>query len=112
MSGWQIAITACVGVLAATAAYFGARQGARSNDRATEQRDLAARREEWWRRFTWAAELAMNESAAKRTLGLSLMLKLARSELAQQDEYDLLDVFHQRTLGDILGSADDVGRTQ
>lgn len=102
MTWWQIGVTALVGVLATSGAFLGARLGARANDRATEQREWAARREEWWRRFTWAAELAMDESAAKRTLGLSLMMKLARSELAQQDEYDLLDVFHQRVLGEIL----------
>lgn len=106
MSGWQIAVTAIVGVLATSGAFIGARLGARANDRATEQRELAARREEWWRRFTWAAELAMDESAARRTLGLSLMMKLARSDLAQQDECQLLDVFHQRALGDILEQAD------
>ncbi|MEU3624841.1 hypothetical protein BS329_18015 [Amycolatopsis coloradensis] len=110
MSGWQIAITAAIGVLAPTAAFFGARLGSRANDRATEQRELAARREEWWRRFTWAAELAMDESAAKRALGLSLMMKLARSDLAQQDENDLLDVFHQRALSDILEQADQIGQ--
>ncbi|MGK4593920.1 hypothetical protein [Amycolatopsis sp. w19] len=112
MSGWQIAVTAVVGVLATSGAFIGARLGARANDRATEQRELAARREEWWRRFTWAAELTMDESAAKRTLGLSLMMKLARSELAQQDEYDLLDVFHQRVLGEILDPTDKTGQSQ
>ncbi len=52
----------------------------------------------------------MDESAAKRTLGLSLMIKLARSELAQQDEYQLLDVFHQRVLGEILEQSDEIGQ--
>ncbi|RSN34686.1 hypothetical protein DL990_13720 [Amycolatopsis sp. WAC 01416] len=110
MNGWQIAITAVLGVLATSGAFIGARLGARANDRATEQRELAARREEWWRRFTWAAELAMDESSSKRALGLSLMLKLARSELAKQDEYQLLDVFHQRVLGEILDSTEKTGQ--
>ncbi|MEU3625362.1 hypothetical protein BS329_30645 [Amycolatopsis coloradensis] len=110
MTWWQIGVTALVGILATSGAFLGARLGVRANDRATEQRERAARREEWWRRFTWAAELALDESAVKRTAGLSLMMKLARSELAEQDEYRLLDVFHQRVLGDILNSAEKTGQ--
>ncbi|MGC7102932.1 hypothetical protein ACPZ19_50435 [Amycolatopsis lurida] len=112
MSGCQIAVTAVLGVLATSGAFLGARLGARANDRATSQRELAARREEWWRRFTWATELALDESPTKRTVGLSLMLKLATSELAQQDEYQLLDVFHQRVLGEILDPAEKTRQDQ
>ncbi|WP_410638507.1 hypothetical protein [Amycolatopsis sp. lyj-346] len=38
------------------------------------------------------------------------MLKLARSELAQQDEYQMLDVFHQRVLDEILNPTDKTGQ--
>ncbi|OXM69654.1 hypothetical protein CF165_09095 [Amycolatopsis vastitatis] len=107
---WQLGLTALIGLLTVAGAYIGSRLGAKANDRATEQRELAARREEWWRRFTWAAGLAMDDSATKRTLGLSLMMKLARSELAQQDECQLLDVFHQRVLGEILNPTDQTGQ--
>ena len=107
---WQLGLTLLLGVLTVIGAYVGSRLGAKANDRATNQRELAARREEWWRRFTWAAELALDGSSAKRAVGLSLMVKLARSELAQQDEFQLLDVFHQRVLGEILDPTSQTGQ--
>ncbi|KFZ79202.1 hypothetical protein ED92_26810 [Amycolatopsis sp. MJM2582] len=102
MNGWQIGVTALVGVLATSGAFVGARLGARANDRATEQRERAARREEWWRRFTWAAELAVDDAPVKRVAGLKLLTKLAQSELAQADELALLDVFQGRVLDTLL----------
>lgn len=107
---WQLGLTLLVGVLTVTGAYVGSRMGARANDRATEQRDAAARREEWWRRFTWAAELALDDSAGKRAAGLSLLMKLARSELAQHDDHQLLDVFHQRVLDRLLADSAETGQ--
>lgn len=91
-----------IGLLTAGGAFFGVRHTARGNDRATEQRDLAARREEWWRRFTWAADLARDESEVNRALGLRLLTALARSDLAQRDEVLLLEVFSQRVLSGVV----------
>jgi len=65
---------------------LGARLGSRANDRATEQRELAARREEWWRRFTWAAELAVDDTPVKRVAGLKLLAKLTQSRLGVAEE--------------------------
>lgn len=103
---WQLGLTTLLGLLTVAGAYIGSRLGAKANDRATEQRELAARREEWWRRFTWAAELALDQSSDRRTVGLTLMMKLARSSLAEHDEFELLDVFQQRVLGKLLDDAD------
>lgn len=107
MNGWQIAITAVLGVLSTSGAFAGARMGARANDRATAQRELAARREEVWRRFTWAADLALDESTDKRVIGLKTMIELAKSDLLEEDDLRLLDAFHQRVLDRILHSTDE-----
>ncbi|GAB3474075.1 hypothetical protein [Amycolatopsis cihanbeyliensis] len=103
MNPWlQAGLSLLVGLLTAGGALFGVRHAVRGNDRATEQRDLAARREEWWRRFIWAAELALDESPAKRVAGLKLLGKLAQSDLAHRDECLLLDVFQGRVLDTLL----------
>ncbi|MFC6088094.1 hypothetical protein [Saccharothrix lopnurensis] len=91
-----------VGLLTAGGAFLGVRHSVHGNDRATEQRELAARREEWWRRFTWAAELALDQDPAKRVAGLKLLTKLGQSDLAQADESVLLDVFQGRVLDALL----------
>lgn len=109
MNPWvQAGLSLAAGALTAAAALFGVRFSVRGNDRATDQRELAARREEWWRRFVWASELALDESSAKRVVGLKLLAKLAQSELAQRDELLLLDVFQGRVLDQLL---DDLPRT-
>ncbi|MGW3999268.1 hypothetical protein [Amycolatopsis sp. NPDC004772] len=103
MNPWvQAGAALVVGLLTATGAFVGVRFSVRGNDRATEQRELAGRREEWWRRFTWASELALSESPAKRVAGLKLLAKLAQSELATRDEWELLDVFQGRVLDKLL----------
>ncbi|WP_328645344.1 hypothetical protein OHS58_35270 [Amycolatopsis sp. NBC_00348] len=103
MNPWvQAGLSLLAGVLTAGAAVVGVRFSVRGNDRATEQRELAARREEWWRRFVWASELALDDQPAKRVVGLKLLAKLAQSELAQRDECLLLDVFQGRVLDKLL----------
>jgi len=103
VSPWlQAGLSLLVGLMTACGALIGVRHSVRGNDRATEQREIAARREEWWRRFTWAADLALDESAVKQTAGLELLIKLAESDLAKADECLLIDVFQQRVLQEIL----------
>ncbi|MDX8033485.1 hypothetical protein SK803_24975 [Lentzea sp. BCCO 10_0856] len=98
----QAVLPLATGLLSAGGAFLGVRHAARGNDRATKQREVAARREEWWRRFTWAAGLALDELPAKRVTGLKLLGKLAQSELAERDECLLLDVFQGRVLDALL----------
>lgn len=103
MQLWLQAVLAlATGLLTAAGAWLGVRHSVRGNDRAIVQRELAARREEWWRRFTWAAELALDESSVKQVAGLKLLTHLARSELAQDDDLRLLDVFQGRVLDRLL----------
>ena len=113
MSQWaQIALSVGIGLLTAGGALVGVKLSVRGNDRATRQREYAARREEWWRRFTWAADLALDESATKRVAGLRLLAKLAQSDLAGPDEYLLLDAFHERVLNKVLKDQEESGEQQ
>ena len=60
-------------------------------------------RTKWsWRRFTWATDLALDNSSVKRVVGLKILTKLAQCNLAQRDEYLLLDVFPERVLNELL----------
>uniref|UniRef100_UPI003F490CE1 hypothetical protein n=1 Tax=Amycolatopsis sp. CA-096443 TaxID=3239919 RepID=UPI003F490CE1 len=68
-----------------------------------------ARREEWWRRFAWAAGLALDKSPAKQTAGLTLLTALAESDLVQRDECLLLDVFHRSVLDGLLDELSEPG---
>lgn len=88
------------GLLAVVGGFVGARMSVRGSDRATAQRAVAARREEWWRRFTWAAELTLDDSSTKRASGLRVLTQLALSDLSQRDEYLILDAFPGRVLGE------------
>jgi len=87
----QIGLSLVVGLLTAGGALIGVRLSVKGNNRA-----------EWWRRFTWAAGLALDSSSVKRVAGLKLLAKLAQSDLAQHDDYPLLDVFQGRVLDELL----------
>ncbi|MFD6897829.1 PDDEXK nuclease domain-containing protein [Rhodococcus sp. NPDC060086] len=59
----------------------------RANTRATEQRELQARREEWWRRFQYATELALDINNPHRSnVGVQLVRAMITSSLAGRDE--------------------------
>ncbi|WP_281937412.1 hypothetical protein [Micromonospora sp. AKA38] len=98
----QAGMAVVVGLMTAAGALIGVRLSVHGSDRATEQRELAGRREEWWRRFTWAAELALDDAPVKRVTGLKLLTKLAQSDLAKRDECLLIDVFQGRVLDELL----------
>jgi hypothetical protein len=93
----QTVLSLGVGLLTAGGALIGVRMSVRGNNRA-----------EWWRRFTWAADLALHESAIKRVAGLKLLTKLAQSDLAQREDYLLLDVFQGRVLDQLLSDLPDL----
>ncbi|AOD24733.1 hypothetical protein IM25_23600 (plasmid) [Rhodococcus sp. p52] len=59
----------------------------RATTRATEQREVQARREEWWRRFQYATELALDvDSAHRSNVGVQLVRAMITSSLAGRDE--------------------------
>jgi hypothetical protein len=94
----QTGLSLVAGLLTAGGALLGVRLSARRNNRAKR----------WWRRFTWAAELTLDNLSAKRVTGLKVLTTLAQSDLAQRDEYLLLDVFHERVLDELLRNLPDL----
>ncbi len=72
----------------------------------TRQRERAARREEWWRRFEWAASLAVSDTEPSKTAGLHVLTTLGESRLAGADEARLLESFSQAVLGVLLAQTD------
>ena len=59
--------------------------------RTVRQRDLADRRDQWWKRFTWAHELTMGDDLASKELGLDVLGLLGSSRLAGREEIEILD---------------------
>ena len=49
------------------------------------------RREEWWRRFQWATEQAVDPDPAHAAVGISVLDALTDSRLAGKDEFLALD---------------------
>ena len=76
-------ITAVAAVAAALLAWWAGKQ-------ATGQRELQARREEWWRRFQWATSLAISPDERQSRIGLALLVALSDSSLASRDELDAM----------------------
>jgi hypothetical protein len=70
-------------VVASVALYVGLRT--------VRQRDLADRRDQWWKRYQWATDLTLDPDVHRRDLGLRVLELLAASRLAGQEEVDLLD---------------------
>ncbi|MEP6797240.1 MAG: hypothetical protein ABI890_03790 [Lapillicoccus sp.] len=77
---WLTALLAFLGGgLGASLSYAAALRGDR-------QRETAARREEWGRRFTAALADLGDDSARRRRLGQGLLERLASSDLASSEE--------------------------
>lgn len=77
----------------------------KANTGATDQRELQAKREEWWRRFQYAAELALDENNERRAnIGVLMVRKMVTSTLAGPDELAAADVILDEVLA--LGDTD------
>lgn len=64
----------------------------RANTGATVQREQQARREEWWRRFQYATELALDRDDPRRSnIGVVLVQAMVASTLAGTDELAVAD---------------------
>lgn len=59
--------------------------------RTIRQRDLADRRDQWWKRFQWAADLTVNGDDHAQGLGLDVLDLLGTSSLAGAEEVELLE---------------------
>ena len=56
------------------------------------QRAIADDRAEWWKRTQWALDSALDRDEDTKALGLAALEVLARSELARNEELELLDI--------------------
>jgi hypothetical protein len=84
---WLVPVSALVGAgMGASLSYLGARAGVRANDRATDQPETAARREEWGRRFATALSLLGEPDLRERRIGRALLAQLLDSELATVED--------------------------
>jgi hypothetical protein len=78
--GWLIPLLAFLGAaVGAAGAYLGAQ-------RATIQREQQARREEWGRRFSAALDDVAADTFRRRELGRVVLVLLAESRLADEEE--------------------------
>jgi hypothetical protein len=62
------------------------------------QKSLADRRAEWWRRAQWALDASLSDSAARAAMGVNVLEVLAVSDLATDDELEILDIAWQQRI--------------
>lgn len=67
--------------------------------RTLRQKAVADDRAEWWKRTQWALDRALNEYGDSKALGLAALDVLARSELARNEELELLDIAWESVYG-------------
>ncbi len=84
---WQI-----VAALAPVAVLVAAAVGAFMAWQTLRQRAIADDRAEWWKRTQWALDNALDQDDDTRALGLAALEVLAGSELARNEELELLDI--------------------
>ncbi|MFF2244701.1 hypothetical protein ACFVTM_11025 [Arthrobacter sp. NPDC058130] len=84
---WQI-----VAALAPVAVLIAAAVGAFMAWRTLRQKAVADDRAEWWKRTQWALDRALDQDPDIKALGLAALGVLARSELARNEELELLDI--------------------
>jgi hypothetical protein len=84
---WQI-----VAALAPVAVLIAAAVGAFMAWQTLRQKAIADDRAEWWKRTQWALDSALDEDEDPRALGLAALEVLASSELARNEELELLDI--------------------
>ncbi len=66
--------------------------------KATLQREIAGRREEWWRRMSWALKATTSENAREAHIGFRMVAELLRSDLATPDDLALGDIVSDAVL--------------
>lgn len=91
---WQIvaALGPLAVLLGALIAWFTLRQRSKSDRLALQQKTEADSRAEWWRRTQWALDHALDSDKDAKALGLAALAVLTRSELARNEELELLDI--------------------
>ncbi|MBF6325906.1 hypothetical protein [Nocardia cyriacigeorgica] len=79
MTWWTILLQSCIGVLTISGSFLAARLGARETE-------LRSRREEWWRRYTWAVDAINSEDSLKVAAGCAALESMYFAELAGEYE--------------------------
>lgn len=82
-------------VLAAFIGWRTLRQKAAADAQALIQKTRADDRAEWWKRTQWALDKALAADGDAQALGLASLAVLARSDLAREEELELLDIAWQ-----------------
>lgn len=86
MTIWAILVQLLIGVATVGTAYRVGRRNIDEASRGTQQREDAARREEWWRRFSWALAAIASDNDRESQLGYVVLSVLVESPLAGPDE--------------------------
>lgn len=111
--GWQI-----VAAFGPIAVVLGAVAAAFIGWRTLRQKAVADDRAEWWKRAQWALDRALDEDENTKALGLATLEVLAHSELARNEELELLDIAWKSVNGTpddgadqgaVVDSTDDMG---
>jgi hypothetical protein len=84
-ASWLVPVLAFLGgVLGGSLSFLAARAG-------NNQREMQGRREEWGRRFTAALTAVGDPDPRRRQLGRALLVQLAKSALASDEERQVAD---------------------
>lgn len=93
------ALQAVLTGFAVVGAWLSALLAWRSGARAIMQREEQGRREEWWRRFQWSTELALDGRENRAQSGAALLRVIRRSPLAEEPERDAVRAVLDSMLG-------------
>lgn len=86
MVWWAVVVQLVVGVATIAVAFRVGTRNAQETANATSQRETAARREEFWKRLTYALTAAGSENEAEAQVGFALLGALVQSELASSED--------------------------
>ena len=84
-----VAVQLVVGVATIAVAFRVGTRNAQETAHATRQREVAARREEFWKRLTYALTAAGSQNLAEAQVGFALLATLVQSELASPEDREL-----------------------
>ncbi len=84
-----VVVQLVVGVATIAVAFRVGTRNAQETAHATLQRETAARREEFWKRLTYALTAAGSENQAEAQVGFALLTALVQSELASSEDRQL-----------------------
>ncbi|WP_148302214.1 hypothetical protein [Tomitella biformata] len=106
------ALQAVLTGFAVVGAWLSALLAWRSGARATVQREVQGKREEWWRRFQWSTELALDERENRAQSGAALLRVIRRSPLAEYPERDAVRAVLDSMLGETQADGADSANTE